>query len=77
MILKLKILEKILVLLTGSQGEESAALSQIGNGTHPKIIAKQNDVIILSSNPIPGNYLSVELLVNKLSKTGATIIKHD
>lgn len=68
---------ELLVLLTGSQGEERAALSQIGNGTHPKIIAKQNDVIILSSNPIPGNYLSVELLVNKLSKTGATIIKHD
>ncbi|MGL5246194.1 MAG: ribonuclease J [Mycoplasmoidaceae bacterium] len=68
---------EVLILLTGSQGEERAALSQISNGTHSKILIKESDVIILSSNPIPGNYLSVEMLVNKLSKTGATIIKHD
>ena len=49
------------VLLTGSQGEARAALSQIGNGTHPKICAKQNDGIILSSNSTPRNYISVEL----------------
>ena len=57
-----------MVLLTGYQGEERGALTQIANGTHPKIIAKQNDVIILSSNPIPGNYLSVELLVRSEAK---------
>ena len=66
----------LLVLLTGSQGEERAALSPFGNGSLPKIIAIQTDVIILTSNPIPGKYLSLELLVNKLSKRGATIIKH-
>ncbi len=68
---------EILVILTGSQGEERAALNQIANGTHSKILIKPNDVIILSSNPIPGNFLSVENLVNKLYKTGAKIIKHD
>jgi ribonuclease J len=35
---------------------------------------KSSDTIILSSSPIPGNFLSVETLVNRLYKTGASII---
>ncbi|MGL4647659.1 MAG: ribonuclease J [Mycoplasmoidaceae bacterium] len=68
---------EVLIFLTGSQGEEKAALNQIANGVHPKIVIKPNDLIILSSNPIPGNFLAVENLVNKLYKTGARVIKHD
>ncbi len=67
---------ELLFILTGSQGEEKAALNQIALGTHPKIIVKETDTFVLSSNPIPGNFLSVEELVNKLFKTGAKVVQH-
>lgn len=67
---------ELLFILTGSQGEEKAALNQIALGIHPKIIVNENDTFVLSSNPIPGNFLSVEELVNRLFKTGAKVIQH-
>lgn len=67
---------ELLFILTGSQGEEKAALNQIALGIHPKIIVKESDTFVFSSNPIPGNFLSVEELVNKLFKTGAKVIQH-
>lgn len=68
--------EEIMVLLTGSQGEEAAALSQIAKGKHQWIILHPSDTIIMSSNPIPGNFNAVEELANKLSKAGVTIIQN-
>ncbi|MDR1991754.1 MAG: ribonuclease J [Mycoplasmataceae bacterium] len=68
--------EELLILSTGSQGEEMAALSQMANGKHNWIVLKPTDLLILSSNPIPGNYAAVEQLVNKFYKTGMTIIQN-
>ncbi|MDR2823427.1 MAG: ribonuclease J [Mycoplasmataceae bacterium] len=68
--------EEILILSTGSQGEEMAALNQMSNGKHNWITLKNTDTLILSSNPIPGNFSNVEGLVNRLYKTGMTIIQN-
>ena len=57
---------EVLILSTGSQGEEMAGLSQIANGKHPWVTLKKTDTLIMSSNPIPGNFESVEKLINKL-----------
>ncbi len=65
---------EILVLCTGSQGEEMAALNQMAMGKHAWITFKPTDILIMSSNPIPGNYESVEKLLNKLSRKNITII---
>lgn len=65
---------EILVLCTGSQGEEMAALNQMALGKHAWITFKQTDLLIMSSNPIPGNYESVERLLNKLSRKNITIV---
>lgn len=62
--------KEILVVLTGSQGEEMAALNQMALGKHPRLSLKPSDSIIMSSNPIPGNFKSVELLINRLYKQG-------
>ncbi|MCF0218003.1 MAG: ribonuclease J [Malacoplasma sp.] len=64
---------EILVVLTGSQGEEMAALNQMAEGKYQKLKLKPSDTVIMSSNPIPGNYKSVEKLVNKLFKQGITL----
>lgn len=62
---------KVLILSTGSQGEEMAALWQMASGKHPYVKLKSNDVVIFSSSPIPGNRMKIELLINQLYKIGA------
>ena len=68
--------ENVLVILTGSQGEEMAALNLMSEGKYSKVSLKPSDTIIMSSNPIPGNFKSVETLVNKLFKQGVNVIQN-
>lgn len=64
---------EILIICTGSQGEETSALSNISKNRHPNIKLKSSDNIIFSSNVIPGNTYAVESLVNRLHKSGCNI----
>ncbi|PZW01518.1 ribonuclease J [Metamycoplasma auris] len=67
---------ELLILTTGSQGEEMAALAKMSYAKHPNITIKPKDVVIFSSSPIPGNRSKCELLVNRLYKLGATIYEN-
>ena len=69
--------EQTVLITTGSQGESMAALSRMAGSTHKKVSIKPNDVIILSSNPIPGNEKAVSKVVNELSMKGAEVICED
>ncbi|WP_051675843.1 ribonuclease J [Ureaplasma canigenitalium] len=68
--------DEILVILTGSQGEEMAALNVMANNNHSRITFKPSDTVILSSNPIPGNYFQVEQMINKLYRLGLTVYEN-
>ena len=50
---------EIVVLTTGSQGEEFSALQRMGKGEHRDVKLKEGDVIILSSSIFPGNEKSI------------------
>jgi ribonuclease J len=66
--------DKCVLLLTGSQGEQRAALARVAEGEHPEIALASGDTVIFSSRTIPGNEKSVGRIVNNLAKMGVEII---
>ncbi|MDE6888100.1 MAG: ribonuclease J [Eubacterium sp.] len=69
--------ELTVLITTGSQGESMAALSRMASGMHRKVTIKPNDLIVLSSSPIPGNEKAVTKIINELSMKGADVIFQD
>jgi len=68
--------KNVLVLSTGSQGEPTSALTRLSNGEFNKIEIGDNDTVIFSSTPIPGNENMVNKVINNLYRKGAIVI-HD
>ena len=65
---------KIIILMTGAQGEEFAALNRAANKTHKKFSLKKGDTIILSASIVPGNEIAVARLKDGLARQGVNII---
>lgn len=68
--------DKIVVLATGAQGEEFAALMRIATKQHKNIILNDRDTIVLSSSVIPGNEINVQKLKDNLYRNGVTLIHY-
>ncbi len=68
--------DKIVVLATGAQGEEFAALMRIATKQHKNITLTERDTIVLSSSVIPGNELSVQKLKDNLYHNKVTLIHY-
>ena len=69
--------EKNVLVTTGSQGESMAALSRMAANIHKKIKIMPGDVIVFSSQPIPGNEKAVSNVMNELAEIGATVVFGD
>lgn len=66
--------EKVVLLVTGSQGEPTSILGRLANGTNRRFDIKEGDTVVLSSHPIPGNEELVYRAVNRLMERGADVI---
>ena len=67
-------MEQQVVITTGSQGEPMSALHRMAFTGHRQVEIGNNDRIILSSSPIPGNEKSISGMINELIKKGAEVI---
>lgn len=68
--------DKIVILATGAQGEEFAALMRIATKQNKNITLTSRDTIVLSSSVIPGNEISVQRLKDNLYRNGVTLIHY-
>ena len=66
--------DKVVVLLTGSQGEPRAALARVAADQHPEVTLNAGDRVVFSSRTIPGNEKEVGRIQNELVKQGIEII---
>ncbi len=66
--------EDVVIITTGSQGEPMSALSRMSLGDHKKVHIDNNDFVIISATPIPGNEKTVANTINELMKLGAEVI---
>ncbi len=73
-----KIKSKHLVLIVaGSQGQENSAMTRIANGEHKDVRIDPLDAVIFSSDAIPGNEVSINELIDTISKRGAKVLGSD
>ena len=66
--------EQLVIITTGSQGEPMSALTRMAAGDHRKVKITQNDLVIISATPIPGNEKFVSKVIDDLMQIGAEVV---
>ena len=65
---------KLVVLSTGAQGEDRAALARMARGDHKVIKIRKGDTVVISASPIPGNERSVSNVMDAIYRAGGQVI---
>lgn len=66
--------DRVMLIVTGSQGETRAASAQLARGKFLGLELKEGDTFLFSSKTIPGNERAVLRIVNALSEKGVTVV---
>jgi ribonuclease J len=66
--------DKVVMLLTGSQGEPRAALARAALDERPRIELAQGDIVVFSARAIPGNEADINRIINALVTRGVRVI---
>jgi len=67
--------DEVVFLVTGSQGEPRAALSQMATQSYKGMTIEEGDTVVLSARIIPGNERAISRLIGYIYKRGANIIE--
>lgn len=67
---------KVIILMTGAQGEEFAALNRAANKSHAKFKLHKDDTIVLSASIVPGNERAVQRMKDGLARQGVHVISY-
>lgn len=65
---------QLTLIIAGSQGQEDSAMTRIANGIHQHVRISEHDLVIFSSDPIPGNELSVYDVIDTISRKGTRVL---
>ena len=66
--------KKIVIICTGSQGEDRAAVAKLSRDEHPRVHLAPGDTVVFSSRVIPGNLKHILDIQNRLADRGIDII---
>lgn len=66
--------DKVVMVVTGSQGEARAQLARIARGEHQEISFHKGDTVIFSARPIPGNEREIIEVKNNLAASHVRVI---
>jgi len=69
--------QNLALIVAGSQGQENSALTRIVGGENRDIKIGPKDTVVFSADPIPGNEISINSLIDNISQTGARVIYSD
>lgn len=69
--------DKLCIISTGTQGEPESALTRMSLNDFKKIVINENDTVILSASPIPGNEKLIYTVINNLYRMGAEVVYKD
>jgi ribonuclease J len=66
--------KQVAIMTTGTQGEPLAGLGRLAVNRHRSLSIRQDDTVVVSSHPIPGNEEMVFRTINYLFQRGANVI---
>ena len=69
--------DKLMLIVTGSQGERRAASAQLSRGKYLGLAMAEGDTFLFSSKTIPGNERSVGRILNAFSEMGVDVVAED
>ena len=68
--------DRVVILATGAQGEEFAALMRMATDKHKLITLTERDTVVLSSSVIPGNELAVQKLKDNIYRKNVKVVSY-
>jgi ribonuclease J len=62
------------LIVAGAQGQENSSMTRIANNEHRDVHLNPKDVVVFSADPIPGNEISINSVIDAIARVGARVV---